>query len=240
MRNPYFQFQQFTVWHDRCAMKVGTDAVLLGAWADCHDARNALDVGCGCGVIALMLAQRHPDLDILGIDIDGEAVAQAQDNFLRSPFAHRLHGTTADFIAYSTDGRPASFDCIVSNPPFFTEDTTAGDAQRAMARHASSLPFDALAAGAARLLTEQGRLSVVLPHATASQFILTAAMHGLYLQRRCDVQTTSSKPPKRTLLTFGRHMQPATTAVLTMFTSDNQPTDDYRQLTQDFYTNISH
>ena len=138
MSNAFFQFKQFTVWHDRSAMKVGTDGVLLGAWCCVDGARTALDVGTGSGLIALMMAQRNEHLEVLGVDIDENSVLQAQENAKRSPFAERLRFQQTD--VRTMVGRH-EFDLVVSNPPFYTTDTISPQAERGAARNAKSLPF---------------------------------------------------------------------------------------------------
>jgi len=139
MPNPWFQFKQFTVWHDKCAMKVGTDGVLLGAWADMEQARSILDVGTGSGLIALMAAQRNLTAAITAIDIDESAIIQARENFDRSPWVNRLTAEpiSLEDFAGSTD---AMFDVIVSNPPYFHQSLHSPDKKRTLARH-SALPY---------------------------------------------------------------------------------------------------
>ena len=116
MANPYFQFKQFTVWHDRCAMKVGTDAVLLGSWIHVENAQRLLDVGCGCGLIALMAAQRCPEGKIVAIEIDPDAAQQAKENVQSSPWADRIQVIQEDFAKFTDENK---FDVIFSNPPYF-------------------------------------------------------------------------------------------------------------------------
>lgn len=140
MPNPYFKFKQFTVYHDKCAMKVGTDGVLLGAWCDVAGARRVLDVGTGTGLIALMIAQRS-EARITALDVDAAAVEQARENCSASPWAERIDVEQADFCSYRPD---ALFDCIVSNPPYFVEDVHCPDKQRNMARHTAGLTFSSL------------------------------------------------------------------------------------------------
>ena len=237
----FFQFQQFSVWHDRCAMKVGTDGVLIGSWCGVEGAETALDVGCGSGLIALMLAQRNPSLQVLGIDIDEAAVSQAQENFQRSPFADRLKTECADFtrsplVESSPLGElEGAFSLIVSNPPFYKEDTKAPDQLRAHARHSTSLPFDTLIRHSAELLAADGHLAVILPNSAASDFILTARTSGLHLQRRCDVRTTAQKPFKRTMLELGFNQRETHFEELTLHTSDGDLSSEYKTLTSAFY-----
>lgn len=235
MSTSSFLFQQFEVWHDRCAMKVGTDGVLLGAWVNVDDVQCVLDVGVGSGLISLMIAQRNPLAEILGIDVDAEAVRQAQENFRCSPFADRLKAEQMDFRTHALCGRGGEGLLIVCNPPFFTEDTQAPDAARAAARSNSSLPFVTLIRNAAELLGKQGRFAVIIPHTEVADFVLTASTFGLYLFRRCDVQTTPKKAPKRTLLEFGKQTCFTQFETLCLHDAQGNLSQQYRDLTSDFY-----
>lgn len=150
MPNPFFQFKKFTVYHDKCAMKVGTDGVLLGAWASVENARRILDIGTGTGLIALMLAQRS-DASVVGVDIDEAAVEQARENIERSEWKNRIVVEHKDVRDLSGE-KYSLFDVIVSNPPYFTEAVYCPDKQRNTARHMDSLPFDELLQAVDRLL----------------------------------------------------------------------------------------
>ena len=163
MSNPFFKFKRFTVYHDRCAMKVGTDGVLLGAWTDVEGVRSVLDVGTGTGLIALMLSQRC-DAAVQAIDIDEDAVIQARENVKNSPWPEQIEVRQEDVREFAeTCGR--RFDLIVSNPPYFTEKVMCPEQRRNAARHTEGLAFSELAAAVSALLAEQGRFSVVLPSA---------------------------------------------------------------------------
>ena len=222
MANDFFRFKQFTVRQERCAMKVGTDGTLLGAWA--CGGRHILDVGTGTGLIALMMAQRFPDATITGIDIDEDAVSQAQENVAASPFAPRMMITRQDVATME-----GTFDAIVSNPPYFSNSMHSPDAQRTLARHADTLPYRTLMGCAFRLLTKDGELSVVVPTDYKKLMESEAALAGFFKHRECAVKTTASKPPKRWLLAFCKHPQPlsADEGVLT--------SSWYEELTKDFY-----
>ena len=241
-----FRFKQFAVRHDRCAMKVGTDGVLLGAWANVEGAKTALDIGTGTGLIALMLAQRNVTLHITGIDIDPAAVEQAKENVQNSPWRNRIVIEKEDFQTFSPtlphdeEGvqrteRGCLFDLIVSNPPFFLEDTLNPNAARTAARHACSLPFPVLIQKAARMLTEQGRLCLIVPTAIATDVVGEAATHHLYLSKRTDVKTTPRKAPKRTLLEFTPYITETAYSTLTLQDEQQQKTSEYTALTQEFY-----
>lgn len=215
-------------------MKVGTDGVLLGAWATVSpDDRRALDVGTGTGLIALMLAQRSAalvstpaaEMGILGIDIDPAAAGEAAANFAASPWADRL--TALPVSLQSFTGGP--FDLIISNPPFFAADVAAPDARRSAARQCGSLPPSELLAAARLLLSPSGRLAVIYPPEEAAAFRLEAESAGLYLSRQTRVITTSDQPPKRLLMEFTR------TPGLPHFDDLILDSPACRNLTADFY-----
>ena len=215
-------------------MKVGTDGVLLGAWATVSpDDLRALDVGTGTGLIALMLAQRSAalvstpaaEMGILGIDIDPAAAGEAAANFAASPWADRL--TALPVSLQSFTGGP--FDLIISNPPFFAADVAAPDARRSAARQCGSLPPSELLAAARLLLSPSGRLAVIYPPEEAAAFRLEAESAGLYLSRQTRVITTSDQPPKRLLMEFTR------TPGLPVFDDLILDSPACRNLTADFY-----
>ena len=249
MSSPYFRFKQFTVWHDRCAIKVGTDGVLLAAWAEAiaykedasaanpavpHIVRRILDIGTGSGLIALMLAQRFPNAIIDGIDIDPSAVLQAKDNFSSSPFSTRLRACPSPLQEWQPQEK---YDMIVSNPPYFSNSLLCLDGMRTKARHAESLSFADLIAHSYRLLTQAGTLSLVLPADAEKAIMKEARLQHLYCVRLCRVHTTANKPAKRILVTFS-YQTPATTLAPEMLclSSPNSPRSAaYSALTQDFY-----
>lgn len=247
MSTPYFRFKQFTVWHDRCAMKVGTDGVLLGAWAGTSESseeasqpaiisaiERILDIGTGSGLVALMLAQRFPNAFIDGIDIDSSAVLQAQDNFSASPFCARLR-------AYSSplqDWQPQEkYDLIVSNPPYFSNSLLCPDNTRTMARHNNTLSFAELFEHSDRLLSPCGTLALVLPADAEKEILAQSRLHHLYCVRLCRVHTTAAKPAKRILIAFSRQVQSCPLTPETLCLSENglPRSAAYSALTQAFY-----
>lgn len=167
-----FQFKEFGIRQEQCGMKVGTDGVLLGAWA--WGGRRILDIGTGTGLIALMMAQRFGTAQVDAIDVDEDACRQASENIAASPFADRVSVACARLQDYNVGD--ALYDAIVSNPPFFLETLKSPDPQRAMARHADSLPFADLFAGVARLLSETGVFSVVVPVEAAESLMFEAVL----------------------------------------------------------------
>ena len=247
MSTPYFRFKQFTVWHDRCAMKVGTDGVLLGAWAGASEPseeasqsaetssiKRILDIGTGSGLIALMLAQRFPNAIIDGIDIDPSAVLQAQDNFSASPFSTRLHAYSSLLQEWHPQEK---YDMIVSNPPYFSNSLLCPNGMRTKARHAKSLSFADLLAHSNRLLTQAGTLSLVLPSDAEKAIMKESRLQHLYCVRLCRVHTTANKPAKRILVTFSHQTLATTLApdMLCLSAPDHPRSPAYSALTQDFY-----
>jgi tRNA1Val (adenine37-N6)-methyltransferase len=229
MANDYFSFKQFTIWQDRCAMKVGTDGTLLGAWA--QGGKRILDIGTGTGLIALMMAQRFPDAYVTGIEIDAHAADQARDNVAASPFAERVTILTADVCQFEGE-----FDCIVSNPPFFEQALVCPDARRTTARHTTQLTFANLFKAVRRLLVSDGVFSLIVPFDERNRIYEEAALAGFFLSREWSVQTTPRKSPRRLLLSFVLH-SPETidTGAGIIEDAPGQRSAWYRQLTESFY-----
>lgn len=231
MSNDIFRFKQFSVRHDRCAMKVGTDGVLLGAWGSV-EGKRILDIGTGTGLIALMAAQRNPEADVLGIDIDESAVAQAIENVAESPFSRRIECILQDVLTFESE---APFDAILCNPPFFTEDTLPDNRSRALARNNKCLPFPQLIKKVAVLLAENGTFSLIVPSGLAQEIVGLCMENGLHLVRRCQVHTTARKPPRRTLLEFSRQNRSCEMQTLCLVADDGTRSQQYQELTKDFY-----
>ena len=196
MSNSYFRFKQFTIHQEQCAMKVGTDGTLLGAWA--QGGERILDIGTGTGLIALMMAQRFPQAQVVGIDIDGMACKQALENVAASPFQNRVQISHLSLQDYTDEW----FDSIVSNPPFFVQSLSCPDEQRTTARHAGSLTYADLFQGVVRLLHEDGVFSAVIPTECRDAFDAEAILHGLCPVAECAVKTSLRKQPKRFLLSY--------------------------------------
>lgn len=235
MPNPYFQFKQFTIHHDKCAMKVGTDGVLLGAWAGTEGCKRILDIGTGTGLIALMLAQRSK-ADIDAIDIDARACLQAGENAEASPFAGRIyviHSDLADFAAAAT----RKYDLIVSNPPYFADSLKCPDRQRSMARHTDTLPLDRLLHDSRSLLAPGGRLALILPYDRMENLADCIRKENLFLSKEISVIPVPGAQPKRILieLTAEPPASPVSTGQLTIEIARHQYTDEYISLTKDFY-----
>lgn len=226
-----FRFKQFEIEQDRCAMKVGTDGVLLGAWA--QGGRRILDIGSGTGLISLMMAQRFPEAEVVGIDMDADACGQAKENVMASPFRDRVEIECCRLQDFGADG---TFDAIVSNPPFFVDSLKNPDSKRTMARHTDSLPFRDLFAGVKRLLSDDGVFSAIVPVEVVEQFVAESCMLGFYLIRKCGVKTVERKQPKRFMLSFAKHrISPYEEHVETMMDSQGNRSEWYKKITEEFY-----
>lgn len=242
-----FRFKQFKIEQDRCAMKVGTDGVLLGAWA--QGGCRILDIGSGTGLISLMMAQRFPEAEVVGIDMDADACGQARENVMASPFLDRVEvvccrlqdfggaSETAEALETAEGLKAAGvFDAIVSNPPFFVDSLKNPDSKRTMARHTDSLPFRDLFAGVKRLLSDEGVFSAIVPAEVVGQFVAESCMLGFYLIRKCGVKTVERKLPKRFMLSFAKHrISPYEECVETMMDSQGNRSEWYRKITEEFY-----
>lgn len=225
-----FTFKRFTVNHGKCAMKVGTDGVLLGAWA--RGGRRILDVGTGSGLIALMMAQRFSEAGVTAIDIEPGACLQARENVAASPFAGRIRVVETAL----QDFREGEYDAIVCNPPFYAGTLASKTAARTMARSAETLPFADLFRHAARLLADGGAFSVVVPAALHSEFDVEAAFAGLWPRRVCMVKSVPRKAPGRCLLEYGKR-SPARVdeAEEYLNNADMTRSEWYAGLTEEFY-----
>lgn len=231
MPNSFFQFRRFTIYQDRCAMKVGTDGTLLGAWASVPsmvEAQRVLDIGTGTGLIALMMAQRFPQALVTGIDIDEAAVQQARENAAASPFAARVAIVSGDVTVFSDREVANGFDAIVCNPPYFTDSLQSPDAQRTLARHTATLSYRALMESAWRLLGDGGELSVIIPFDCKARLEAEALLAGFFKTRECAVRTTVRKPSRRFLMAFRKHPAQLCTEELVI------GSEEYRQLMKDF------
>lgn len=236
MPNDFFRFKQFCIHHDRCAMKVGTDGVLLGAWG-CVEGDYILDIGTGSGLIALMAAQRNPHAVIHGIDVDEKAVLQAQENIAASPFSDRVTCVLQDVLTYCPSIR---YNTILCNPPFFTEDTLPEGASRIIARNNSVLPFPLLINRVSSLLATDGKFSVIIPAGLSQQFISLCMANGLHLLNRCQVRTVSNKPPRRVMLCFTPQAQTSVVETfLCLVAPDGSRSPAYSELTSEFYLDKS-
>jgi tRNA1Val (adenine37-N6)-methyltransferase len=239
-----FHFKEFSIHQDRCAMKIGTDGVLLGAWATINpDANQILDLGAGTGIIALQLAQRNAFADIDAIEIDDAAFEQCTDNFENSPWADRLFCYHASAQEFATEMDEA-YDLIVSNPPFYSpserkdESLPKGEEMkksRKLARFNDSLPFDHLVGCVHKLLSEKGIFALILPRKEEEAFISLASEAGLFPRRICRVKGNNNSEEKRSLLEFSFQASEIELTELTIEIERHIYTDEYRDLVKDFY-----
>jgi tRNA1Val (adenine37-N6)-methyltransferase len=232
-----FRFKQFTVKQDRCAMKVGTDGVLLGAWTRPGNARTILDVGTGTGLIALMIAQKSLAV-IDAIDIDKPATEQAEENFSLSPWSDRLNAIHESIQDYSRH-TSKRYDLIVSNPPYFMGAHPAPDEARNVARHMDeTLSIEELTSSVKKLLEPNGRFCVILPFIEGMKFLEYAETHGLYANHLTKVKTKSDKAEKRLMMEFEMVRRNMVEDELTIQESDDSYTDQYINLTLDYYVGL--
>jgi tRNA1Val (adenine37-N6)-methyltransferase len=238
MANQTFAFKQFKINQDKCAMKVGTDAVLLGSWVNTANAKHILDIGTGTGVIALMLAQKT-QAHIDAIDIDEEAFLQAKQNALDSKFSSQITVTQTSLQHYSKESTQ-KYNLIVTNPPYFEQSLKSSDEQRSHARHADVLPFEELLDGVLKLLDEKGKFCLILPTLEAIKFRALAEKRGLHLSKLLRVKSRIDKDTdKRHLMQF--EVKPTEFSEKTIaieLEERHQYTDDYKDLTKDYYINF--
>ncbi len=236
MSETIFHFKYFTVHQDKCAMKVGTDAVLLGSWVDPPPDGNILDVGTGTGLIALMLAQKSK-AQIDAVDIDEGAYLQARENFLLSPWFFQLTPVHASFQDFAAKSR-TQYDLIVSNPPYFQHASKPSEEARAAARHTDMLAYGELIEGVKKLLQPNGRFCVILPFKEGMDFLDMAQQHGLFCQRLARVKTKPGKPEKRVMIEFGFRFGVMTEEEIIIQEEDNSFSAQYVRLTEDYYLNL--
>jgi len=238
MPNTAFAFKQFNVKQDKCAMKVGTDAVLLGSWIQPNGSTHILDIGTGTGVIALMLAQKTT-ASIIGIDIDVSATQQAQENVDESKFKNYItlfNSSFQDFVKTTS----LKFQLIVSNPPFFEQSLKSSDEKRSNARHADVLPFEDLLDGVIKLLDAKGKFCLILPTLEAEKFRNMAQKKGLYLSKLLRVKSRADKDiDKRHLMQF--EFTPTEFSEETIAIEEDERhsyTQAYKELTKAYYINF--
>ena len=230
-----FDFKQFSVYHDRSSMKVGTDGVLLGAWVNVTNTKRILDVGTGSGVIGLMLAQRTDEkTHIDAIDISINDCDQARENIARSPWPKKISVHHSSLQLFERD----QYDLIVSNPPFFINSYKPPTVNRATARHTETLSHHELLLHAKRLLIASGKLAIVLPLTEANQFQGIAQQCGWHCARKCTFQSKISKPIERILLEFQLVEIPFKEERLVLYDENSEWSAAYRDLTQDFYLKL--
>lgn len=234
MRGKGFTFKLFHIDHSRCAMKVGTDGTLLGAWATLPDNGKILDIGTGTGLIAIMAAQRTSSAHITAIDIDAECMQQARINADASAWSERIEVIHSPLQDFSPEGK---FDCIISNPPYFVESQLSPNAARSTARHTTTLSFKELAAGVKRLLAPKGHFSLILPPTEMTR-MLYELRGEMFVVRECEVWSTPTSGVKRVMAELQADIPASPTTHEKIIIEDGGPqsySEEYRALTRDFY-----
>lgn len=233
MSNSWFQFQQFRVEQDRCAMKISTDAVLLGTLVQSDLPKRILDIGTGTAVIALMLAQRFPQTSLTAVELDPEAASQARENCEQSPFSERLTVIQGRFQDFPVE---EPFDLLVSNPPFFPDHLPASDPKRQQALHTDSLSFEELLHKASKLLAPSGSFWVILPPRQMQDFIQYATAHGLFPTTRVGIRDSAAKPIHREVIgfTFSEPLPSVLPKEIHLKNEDGSYSEDYRNLISGF------
>lgn len=231
-----FHFKKFSVCHNRSTMKVGTDGVLLGAWAQVEGAQKILDIGTGSGLIALMLAQRTPENVIIDcVEIAKGDFLQAKENFQASPWHTRLNVFHSDIRIFNSDHR---YDLIISNPPFFSNSLLPPENNRVAARHTVHLTQKELIEACSRLLTPSGRIALILPQKEGEKFKEIALSGGFHCIREMSFKTRAEKPDERLLQEFSSLPGETEKTTLLLYSYGTEPSVEYRSLTRDFYLNF--
>ena len=232
MSNDFFKFKQFTIFHDRCGMKVGTDGVLLGAWVNVENVQRILDVGTGSGLISLQIAQRNKNTKLVAIEIDKETANQALENVEASPWRNRIQIICKNFRYYDDIEK---FDAIVSNPPYFIDALRSLDIKRRLARHVEELNYNLLFQHSKSLLNPRGAISIIIPSELEKLVLNTAWEYDFYLSRRTNVYTSPLKPCRRILFEFKNQQTKCEVNELYIKDGEGKYSDEYVALTHDFY-----
>lgn len=234
MSETLFRFKKFQVKQAECAMKINTDGVLLGAWCDFHKPIKILDIGTGSGVIALMLAQRFPESQITGVEIDTASCLEAQYNVEYSPFAERV-SVIGQAIQEFSKSSIEKFDLIVSNPPFFSGGTLSASQERSKVRHTIKLPHNELLRSAYNLLSPEGAFSVILPHIEGLRFIEMAEQYRLYCSKLCEVRSFPEYPVERLIIELQKNKTTLLKSKINIRSTEKNYSEEYVKFTKDFY-----
>jgi len=238
MPNTSFRFKQFAIEQEKCAMKIGTDAILLGAWTNCSDSKTILDIGTGTGVLALMMAQKCK-ADIYAIDIEEQAIIQAKENIQNSPWKNRIHTFCTSLQNFKSPIK--NFDLIITNPPFFQNSLLAPEKARTHARHNLTLTPEDIIDKAQKFLSENGKLCIIWPIEQGVSFIEMAKTKNLFCQRKLSAKPNPYKEFHRVLLEFGFEKTEQISEELIIETGiRHHYTDAYKELTKDFYLHFKY
>jgi tRNA1Val (adenine37-N6)-methyltransferase len=229
-----FRFRQFNVADDESSMKVGTDAVLLGAWAEKNNPINILDIGTGSGLIALMMAQRYESAQIHAIDLHAPSIKQSKENFSQSPWNKRLCATHISLQKFALETQ-LKFDLVVSNPPYFTNSLLPPNPAKQLARHTETLSYLEIAEGVSKLMHPEACFCLILPYENHDVFEKHANSKGLYMSRQLRIIPVTGKAPNRLLSAWKFHPSPVISDSLTIRNEDQTYSEAYKQLTRNFY-----
>jgi tRNA1Val (adenine37-N6)-methyltransferase len=238
MPNNYFQFKQFTINQGQCAMKVGTDGVLLGAWVHLPREGNVLDVGCGTGLISLMVAQRSHQLLITALDIDYNASIQAKGNVEQSPWKNSIEVFHGDFFTWKHDNE--KYNLIITNPPFYNPGPDSSSVSRDIARSEVFFPLDVFFSESVKLLTEVGDIALIVPFTKKQEILEIAELNGLFPKHICNIKPTPEKKFHRVMLQFSK-LTCETVIQEMVIESEGRHhySPEYKELTKDFYLKMS-
>ena len=235
MSNQWFRFKKFTIHQDRCAMKVGTDGVILGAWVNVRGMHSALDIGTGTGLLALMLAQRQKKLKVTALEIDPAATLQALENVAESPFSSQVQVIHSDFRTFQSEDS-VKFDILICNPPYFSASLQPAQTERAIARHSETLEISDIFKRAEELLNANGEINVVVPASREEEVVKSAAVMGLHVTRILRVIPVPGKEAARTCLCFSwEKLMLKEESLVIEEGPRHMYTKEYRELTKDFY-----
>jgi tRNA1Val (adenine37-N6)-methyltransferase len=235
-RNTYFEFKQFKIIQEESAMKVNTDGVLLGAWVNTSGVEYALDVGTGTGLIALMLAQRST-AEITGIEIEENAAGEAKFNAANSQWGNRIKIQNISFQEYAANNEK-KFELIISNPPYYTKNKKSATTNRSIARHNDLLPFPELISFSLKLLNKKGRLCIIVPAQSSLEISNLAYKKDLFLKKLTEVKSNPETPAIRCLMEFSKTKTALQKDCLSIFKSRSEYSEEYKNLTKDFYLNF--
>ncbi len=229
-----FRFKEFVIEQEKAAMKVGFDGVLLACWAQLCKATNILDVGTGTGLLCLMAAQRNPNAKITGIEIDNSALQDASKNINHSKWANRIQLMQCDFTNCNIQSK---FDYIISNPPFYNEDTSSPEKNRHLARHCNSLPLEKWLNKASSLLMPEGVIGFIYPSHRTNEILDIAGSLQLHIKRMCNVHPNYSKPSHRVLVELSKIecLNPSKSSIALREEKSNQYSSAFKELSKDFY-----
>jgi tRNA1Val (adenine37-N6)-methyltransferase len=233
-----FHFKKFSIDDSKAAMKIGTDAVLLGAWIPCENGTRILDIGTGCGIVAIMMAQRNRKVPVDAVEIDADAAILAEQNFKLSPWADQLslfHAPIQDF-ALKTHQK---YSLVISNPPFFTNSLKTPHRARNIARHNDTLSVKDLLGITSKLLTEKGKAAFILPADAYENWVSEASSLLLYPALLTRVKSSASHKPHRVMILFSKvKISKIIENEIFIYRSKNIHSNEYRELTREFYLNF--